>query len=144
MKSITKNSEAHGARKKIMSTKLFNNCVKALKEVGYYYIFIQEGTGCLVAAYTPPKELREIMEDEKKRDELGINECSGSCYKEFDLVIADWELESCRPTVVMQPEGRNSPGRMYYPHGSILTYAPGKSSRAIRKIGEMALNGPIG
>ena len=118
-----------------MSTKLFNNCVKELKEAGYYHVSIEKGLGRLVAAYTPPKEVLELMQDAEYMS--GKSRAAGR-FNEFDLVILGWELDSCQPWVVIHPDGRRSPGHIYL-NGSQVSYAPGKRSAAIKKIGEMAL-----
>lgn len=127
--------------KKIMSAKLFNNCVKELKEVGYYHVSIEKDTGRLVAAYTPPDEVLELMQ-KKDAEYMSAQSYTAGRFREFDLVIDGWELDSCRPWVVIQPDGRRSPGHIYS-DGSKVSYAPGKRSAAIKKIGEMALTHDI-
>ena len=123
-----------------MSTKLFNNCVKELKDVGYYHVSIAKDSGYLVAAYTPPKEVVELMQE---AEYMSGQPCSAGRFNEFDLVIRGWELDSCEPWVVIQPDGRRSPGHIYL-DGDQVRYAPGKRRTAIRKIGEMALANNIG
>lgn len=118
-----------------MSTKLFNNCVKELKEVGYHHVSIEKDSGRLVAAYTPQKEVLELMKD---AEYMSTQTLATGRFNEFDLVIAGWELDRCEPWVVIQPDGRRSPGHIYL-DGSQVSYAPGKRSAAIKKIGEMAL-----
>jgi len=123
-----------------MTTKLFNNCVKELKEVGYYHVSIEKESGRLVAAYTPPKKVLELMQDAEYMSAQTVAE---GRFNEFDLVISGWELDRCEPRVIIQPDGRRSPGHIYL-DGSQISSAPGKRSAAIKKIGQMALAHWIG
>lgn len=118
-----------------MSTKLFNNCAKELKEVGYYHVYIEKDTGRLVAAYTPPEEVLELMQD---AEYMSAQSYAAGRFREFDLVILGWEFDRCEPWVVIQPDGCRSPAHIYS-DGSMVRYAPGKGSAAIEKIGAMAL-----
>lgn len=129
-----------------MTTKLFNSCVKALKNTGYHHVLIEEGTGHLVAYYSPPSELLALSESEDVRSgRVSMDPDLMFRPLAFDLVISDWELPSCRPWVVIQPEGRNSPGVIYQKDGSgPVRTAPGGSGAAIKKVGVMALTLAIG
>lgn len=129
-----------------MNTKLLDSCVLALKNTGYNHVLIEEDTGRLVAYYSPPNELLALSQSEDVMSgRVSMDPNVMFRPLEFDLVIEDWTESTCRPWVVIQPNGRRSPGVIYQADGSgPLRSAPGGSGAAIKKIGFMALTLAIG